>query len=106
MVQWLRLHAPKAGVPGSISDQATKIWLAATKTSAVNNNNKKNKSCRRHTAEPGPTLTVDTLGDSVSWVRAGESSSKDKGIERRRWGLEPRGVGGQRWWGLTFSRNR
>ena len=44
MVQWLRLHAPKAGGPGSISDQATKIWLAATKTGAVNNNNNNNKS--------------------------------------------------------------
>ena len=39
VVQWLRLHAPNAGDPGSIPGQGTKIpraamkiWRAATKT--------------------------------------------------------------------------
>ena len=44
MVQWLRLHAPKAEGLDSISGQATKIWLAATKRGAVKKKN--NKSCK------------------------------------------------------------
>ena len=63
MVQWLRLHAPKAEGLDSISGQATKIWLAATKRGAVKK--KIIKAARRHTAEPGPTLMVrDTEADS------------------------------------------
>ena len=36
VVQWLRLHAPNAGGPGSIPDQGTRSHMhAATKSSQV-----------------------------------------------------------------------
>jgi len=37
VVQWLRLHAPSAGGPGSIPNQGSRFPLAATKDSAGHN---------------------------------------------------------------------